>query len=102
MSHPTSRAERRHQRERIIARRRFVHQVIWRRGDEEWHEGKPEYQKGWTPFNEWGRYAKWNLNCGCSMCHGAKYYKLAHKRRLARENAESQAECRRGDRTEKY
>lgn len=103
MSHPTSRAERRHQRERMIARRKFIHQHIWRSSiDQPWHEGKPEYQKDWDPFNEWGRYAKFNLNCGCKMCHSVKYYKEAHKRREARKNSWSTAEFRRLNKTCEY
>src|SRR5271170_1045730 len=99
MSHPTSRAERRHQRDRVIARRKFIAEHIWSHYNEVPHEGSPGYQQepGWWSPVEWGRYAKFNLNCGCTMCHGAKYFKCAHKRRKGRQTAESQAECRRVD-----
>jgi hypothetical protein len=100
MHHPHSRDERRAVREQIIAHRKNIHRKIWKRWDEIWHEGKPEYQRDWKPFDEWGRYAKWNLNCGCTMCHSAKYFKHAHKRRKALHRSESQAEFRRLDRTE--
>lgn len=85
MSHPTSRAERRHQRDRVIARRKFVSKSIWRMNEK------------WLQDFEWGRYSKFNMNCGCTMCHGAKYFKLAHKRRKGRQDSESQSECRRAD-----
>jgi hypothetical protein len=98
MSHPSSRDERRHQRERVIARRRFVRQQIWR-VEEIWHEGKPEYQRNWEPF-EWGRYAKFNMNCGCRQCHSAKYFSSAHKRRKALRQSWTQAEFRRRDKVE--
>jgi hypothetical protein len=98
MSHPTSRAERRHQRDRVIARRKFIAEHIWRNYNTEPHEGSPGYGV-WSPV-EWGRYAKFNLNCGCTMCHGAKYFKCAAKRRKGRKCAESQAECRRVDKVE--
>ncbi len=87
--HPTNRAERRVQRERVIARRRFIHQSIWR----DW-----SYLSDYTPFTEWGRYAKWNLNCGCKGCHRDKYFGAQSRRRKARKSADSTAECRRGDR----
>ena len=71
MRHPNSRAERRAVRDAFIARRRFIRQHIWQI-DELWHEGKPEYQRAWTPFCEWGRYSKWNLCCTCGMCQWQK------------------------------
>lgn len=98
MSHPTSRAERRHQRDRVIARRKFIAEHIWSHYNEKPHEGSPGWGE-WKPV-EWGRYAKFNLNCGCTMCHSAKYFKCAHKRRKGRQESESQAECRRVDKVE--
>jgi hypothetical protein len=89
MSHPTSRAERRHQRDRVIARRRKVAETEWGYNNGDW------IARGWEPFVNWGVYAKWNGGCGSSMCHAAKYFKIAHKRREALHNSESQAEFRR-------
>src|SRR5438270_2848743 len=80
MKHPRSRAERRAVRDGYVARRKFVATQIW--NVEYWvrppqeHEHWFSRQDGWEPF-EWGRYAKWNMNCGDSMCHGAKYFKCA-------------------------
>jgi hypothetical protein len=102
VSHPTSRAERRHQRERVIARRKFIATKIWSHYNEEPHEGSPFYQQqmGWYTPTEWGRYAKFNLNCGCTMCHSAKYFASAHKRRKALRQSWTQAEFRRRDKVE--
>jgi hypothetical protein len=97
--HPTNRAERRHQRERVIAARRFVHNKIWRR-DNEQNGTNPfyySYRPDWA-FTEWGRYAKWNLGCGCMGCHREKYYDQKSMRRKARKAAMSPVECRVGDR----
>jgi hypothetical protein len=76
MKHPTNRSERRHERNRIIAWRRFISQHIWRSrflgsgfGDDE--------------FNTWGKYAKFNLGCGCIGCHAGKYFSDRRKRRDA-------------------
>jgi len=99
MRHPRTRDERRAVREQIIARRKFIATQIWdipsyvRPPHEgEWNRwSKPEE---WEPF-QWGRYHKWNMNCGDTMCHGAKYFKCASKRRKARKEAESTAEFRR-------
>ncbi len=98
--HPSNRAERRHQRERVIASRRFIWEVIW---------GKKSYtvnsrsnpinsiEYNWQP--DWGRYAKWNLNCGCAGCHREKYLDAKSQRRKARKTSWSTADCRVGDRT---
>jgi|SRR5208283_426827 len=102
MSHPTTRDERRHQRERVIARRKYIATKIWNipsfvrppHEHERWW-GQPE----WEPF-QWGKYAKYNLNCGCMMCHSAKYFSSAHKRRKALRHATSQADFRRRDKVE--
>lgn len=103
MHHPTNRAERRFERERIIARRRHIWGVVWKGfcgnsfnnpltfgSVDDWSP----YQ--WTP--DWGRYAKWNLGCGCKQCHRDKYYKCKSQRRSSRKLAMSQVECRVGDR----
>lgn len=50
----------------------------------------------------WGHYAKWNMNCGATMCHAAKYFKNKAKRRRARKLAGSPAEARVGDRKLSY
>jgi hypothetical protein len=71
MNHPSNRAERRHHRDRVVARRRFVYLHIW------------GMSKCDDDFSEWGRYAKWNLNCGCRMCQGDKYFGMRRKRREA-------------------
>ncbi len=94
--HPKTRSERRHQRERIIAHRRFIHLHIWSSLDGyefmkavanpridilyvfEIYKDKiylPEYP-------EWGRYAKWNLICSCRGCRSRKNWeKTPAKRR---------------------
>lgn len=68
MKHPRSRAERRVVRDVFVAYRKFIHQHIWR------------FDHG---FTEWGRYAKFNLNCGCMMCHSQKYFSAKRQRRRA-------------------
>lgn len=87
--HPTNRAERRHQRNRVIAIHRRKHLINSRsylyRVE---HFGEPD----------WGYYAKWNMNCGATMCHAAKYFKNKARRRRARKTAGSPAEARVGDR----
>ena len=104
MSHPTSRDERRHQRDRVIARRRFVAEHIWPHYNDVPHEGSPDYQQqsGWYQPIEWGRYAKFNLNCGCMMCHSAKYFSNARKRREALKHSWSTPEFRRWNKTMNY
>ena len=66
MYHPRSRCERRFVRFCWIMRRRFIVKAIWR-------------VKHWE--REWGYLSKWNLNCGCRMCHCNKYYGDKRKRR---------------------
>lgn len=85
MKHPKSRGERRAVRDGWIARRRFIAEHIWSRYNEVPHEGSPWYmqQPGWYQPVIWGRYAKFNLNCGCSMCHSGKYFSEKRKRRRA-------------------
>jgi len=72
MKHPSNRAERRHERERVIAARKFVWTNIWQA-----IKNNPD----WAPA--WGRYAKWNMNCGCMRCHSEKYFSAKRKRRDA-------------------
>ena len=31
----------------------------------------------------WGYYAKWNMNCGSTMCHSGKYFTEKRRRREA-------------------
>ena len=73
MKHPKQRAERRSVRRGWIARRRYIIEHVWR--DRGWRKPK------------WGMYAKWNLNCGCMMCHCNKYFKEKRKRRRALDQA---------------
>ena len=80
MSHPTNRAERRHQRNRIISHRRRI------RINCNWEE------------QIWSKFSKWNGNCGSTRCHYAKYYKCKAARRRLRKNSNSFSECRAGDR----
>ena len=97
MRHPRTRAERRHERERVIARRRFIHDNIW--FQQQIHTD-PEVIVGFlTPFTEFGRYAKFNLGCGCKQCHSVKYFGQKRKRRRARRGSFSTAEFRRRNQT---
>lgn len=87
MRHPSNRAERRHQRARVIAKRSFVLQHI---PASSWaiQQRKNPVVPGYSPeAGEGGRYAKWNLNCGSPMCHAEKYFKPKRKRREALKNA---------------
>src|SRR5580704_14139835 len=87
--HPTNRAERRHHRNRVIAIHRRKHLIRSRSYFERiQHCGEPV----------WGHYAKWNMNCGATMCHAAKYFKNKAKRRSARQSAFSPQEGRVADR----
>ena len=102
--HPTNRAERRYQRERVIAKRRFIWGTVWK-GFSGNSFNNPltfgRYVGVWRPYTwtpDWGRYAKWNLGCGCKGCHREKYYKEKRKRRLARNYSESTVQGRKGDR----
>lgn len=70
MNHPTNRAERRNERKRIIAKRRFIYDYVWR--SQRWNKER---------FSNWGKFAKWNMNCGCTLCHYEKYFKEKRKRR---------------------
>ena len=98
MRHPSSRSERRHERERVIARRRFVYEVVWQMNqppdvpvDSPLH--RREHPLDWK-FTEWGRYAKFNLGCGCRMCHAAKHWGWKDARRRALKDSWSRAEHR--------
>ncbi len=86
--HPTNRAERRHHRNRVMAIHRRKHLI------------RPDYLHTVEHCGEpvWGRYAKWNMNCGATMCHAAKYFKNKAKRRRARKSSATPAEARVGDR----
>jgi len=76
-----NRSERRHERERIISRRKFIIDKIW--------HALPHGQ-----YEEPGRLSKFNLGCGCKMCHWYKFDESKSKRRKALKEAESQAEFR--------
>lgn len=80
MKHPCNRAERRAVRDGKIDRRKYIATCIWRDYDIVPHEGTPQ---NWYQPKEWGRFAKFNLNCGCMMCHSEKYFKHKRKRREA-------------------
>lgn len=96
MSHPSTRAERRHQRARVIARRRFVYLHIWySRIQERTNPLDRSYLDGWEP--RWGKYAKWNLGCGCKLCHEDKYFGPKRKRREALKRAGSDWDLVEGD-----
>jgi len=80
MNHPRSRGERRAVRSAWIDYRKHIVNI--------WHlnlEG--------VEF-PWGKYAKWNLNCGDKLCHSGKYFGPKRKRRNALHKAFSQAEIR--------
>src|SRR5208337_1149299 len=107
MHHPRTRGERRAVREQYIRRRKFIATQIWDiasfyrppyEHEHWWATGSPLGPEEWKPL-EWGKYAKYNLNCGCAMCHSAKYFSNAHKRREARKHSWSTAEFRRWDKT---
>jgi hypothetical protein len=99
MNHPSNRQERRTVREGIISRRKFIVTRIWSCGS---YSIGSESNRKWLAEMQWGKYAKFNLNCGCRMCHSAKYLSDKRKRRNARKLAESQNEFRRHDKTIKY
>jgi len=80
MKHPKSRGERRAVRDGYIARRKFTVVHIWSTGS---YSRSSEHEQKWLAEMEWGKYAKFNLNCGCKMCHGAKYFSEKRKRRRA-------------------
>jgi hypothetical protein len=109
MSHPKTRAERRHQRERIIAARRFVYLHIWTQYGDRFKFMREvinplinieylfeKYRLMKIPFNhideypDWGRYAKWNLNCSCRRCRGRKGWgRISAQRRRKLKTADS-------------
>ncbi|HEX5426619.1 MAG TPA: hypothetical protein VFW94_24015 [Candidatus Acidoferrales bacterium] len=77
MKHPSNRAERRHERLRIIAHRRFIRV----NGNTSWSRAMVQQEQ------EWQRYAKWNGNCGSMRCHFEKYFGYKRKRRDALKQA---------------
>lgn len=93
MGHPANRAERRHQRARVIARRRFSLEwgpnnawSVQRRTNSLLHDARVR-----PPV--WGRYAKWNLSCGSLMCHAEKHFSGRRKRREALRRAGEEELC---------
>ena len=72
MKHPSNRAERRHERLRIIAHRRFI-----------------RVSSTGCPWMEqlWAQYSKWNGDCGSLLCHELKYFGHSRKRRAALKQA---------------
>lgn len=81
MKHPSNRAERRHERKRVIARRQFVDLHIWRSRE------SPEHRENLRRTEMWGKYAKWNMNCGSIRCHELKYFSAKRRRRQALKHA---------------
>jgi hypothetical protein len=70
MRHPRSLSEGRHNRWTIIARRRHTILTFFTVDP-----NNPEDNRAWF------RCAKWNLNCGCRLCHCDKYDSSRRKRR---------------------
>lgn len=99
MNHPADRQQRRAVRDGHIARRKFIVTRIWSRGS---YSTSNERERKWLEEMEWGKYAKFNLNCGCKQCHSSKYMSAKRKRRRARQTAESQNDFRRKDNAIKY
>ena len=87
MKHPKTIAERRHQVNRVIKKRLRVVVEIWEVGMEMF--GRSHYDE------EPHRLHKFNLNCGCKMCHYYKYMgnrakRLTHTERKQRLKAKEQ------------
>lgn len=73
MKHPSNRAERRHERERIINHRKDIR-----------INGCARSWKYELEFpSVWSMYSKWNGNCGSMRCHYLKYFGYKRKRREA-------------------
>lgn len=94
MKHPQTRGERRAVRDGVISRRKRIVTRIWSNGS--YSRTNADHQK-WLTEMEWGKYAKFNLNCGCKQCHSSKYLSAKRKRRRARQTAESPIDFRRKD-----
>ena len=73
MKHPSNRAERRHERERVINHRK------------EMRTNAHGYLYDLQHFGEpcWAQFSKWNGNCGSMRCHYLKYFGYKRKRREA-------------------
>lgn len=71
MKHPNTRFERRHQRERIINKRKFIYQHIWK------------INPIW--YTDFGRFNKWNLTCDCHLCKLERIYEEKEKRKHERK-----------------
>jgi len=85
MGHPANRAERRHARARVIARRRFQ---IERVPNNAWRvQVRTNPLLGAYHEPAWGKFAKWNLSCGSLMCHADKHFGARRKRRQALQRA---------------
>jgi hypothetical protein len=74
MIHPTNRAERRYLRERIINRRLAIRNRWWGESAERINTSILRYGPDWYTPPIRGRFAKWNLVCGCSHCKCANFY----------------------------
>jgi hypothetical protein len=87
MGHPSNRAERRHQRARIVARRRFSVESVPNNSSRTQYRTNPLVHRGTLSAQVWGKYAKWNLSCGSLMCHADKYFSARRQRREALRHA---------------
>ncbi len=88
MKHPRTRAERRHERNRLIAKRRFIFLHIWAAGNYGIDRRNNPLSRHFSPqLPEFGKYAKWNLGCGSPLCHCMKYFGPKRKRRVALKGA---------------
>jgi hypothetical protein len=100
MNHPYNRAERRYNRARVIEARKFIKLHIFNQWETKYDLFIKQiinplidinylierlHTEDLSDFPDWiieyGRYAKFNLNCGCKSCHYYKYYKEKRKRR---------------------
>jgi len=87
MGHPANRAERRHQRSRIIAKRRISVERVPNNAWSIQRRTNPLIEGSRLSPNHWGKFAKWNLSCGSLMCHADKHFSARRKRREALRRA---------------
>jgi hypothetical protein len=73
-----NRAERRARRANVISRRQLIYTHIMASGNQ--------------ALSEPGKFAKFNLNCGCLMCHFDKHFGDRRKRRELLKHATSEDE----------
>ena len=87
MGHPANRAERRHQRDRVVARRRFSLDYVPNNAWRIQYRTNPLLRGPRFRVPVWGKYSKWNLSCGSLMCHAGKHFSARRKRREALKHA---------------